>query len=93
MVRWSRQPNSKPAADPAGTDRVALWRWKARAAARMGRLLPDKAWGHTYEALTDDELRELAEGLLDNPKCGEVAGGVIHALNMATDADRDWRPE
>jgi hypothetical protein len=44
----------------------------ARYAARLCGLLPDAdAWGRVYDRMTDDELRELAEGS-DNPGAAQV---------------------
>lgn len=86
MARWSRKPEivtGRNDNDPAEADRVALWRWKARTDARIGLLLPDEVWGDAYDALSDAELRELAESLLDDPERGEAARGVIGALDMA----------
>jgi len=58
----------------------------ARYAARLCGLLPDAdAWGRVYDRMTNDELRELAEGS-DNPGAAQV----LRLLDLH--ADRAWEP-
>ncbi len=59
----------------------------ARFAARLCDLLPDAdAWGRVYDRMTNDELRELAEGS-DNPGAAQV----LRMLDLH--GDRAWEPD
>ncbi|MEX2106542.1 MAG: hypothetical protein WD810_06550 [Solirubrobacterales bacterium] len=88
MARPRRRPRrpDRQAEEAERDTIVALWSMGARMHARG--LVPDDPWGGVVEAMSDPELRRVAEKALDDPARREIGQKVIHDLDMAAAAER-----